>query len=607
MTERDGTQHMRNLERSLMRVRWFGVGLGAYLTVAYTSADGSPIPAYARPASYTALAGLAVLNFVLGLALRRDLSEARLRRIGMAAFAADLGGLWALTWIYSFEQFGATWVILYVGALEGALRYRMRGAMTPVLAAIVIEPLRDLYRLWTFDYRFDISGAVFRVGIMALIAWVAGAMADGLQQERVHAESRAEMLEELAERETSLRRELGAFHQVLLAGVRTGQEMRDALQKMTDEIGHAFGYGSLSVLLSEEDGTLHPAAVYGLSPRVTQDSVAIGEGICGIVAETGRSEIVDDVRADPRYSDADPGARSEIAVPILVQDRVAGVLSAESPEPARFGAEDLTRLERLAAQMALVIENARLLAQERASVERLKELDNMKSDFVAITSHELRTPLTAMQGFIKTLRRPDLNIDHGELQEFLAILDRQSERLARLVEDLLVVSRIDAGALRLQMDTVRIGQLLQHLTEEFGPRADRVELAVDPSLPPMVTDGQRIFQIVRNLVENALKFAPEGTPVRVTALRDEKHLRIEVADSGPGIPPQELARIFDRFHQIGGSMRRRGEGFGLGLYITKKLVEVLGGAIDVESGADRGTTFTVRLPLAAADEVAGTA
>lgn len=595
------------LERSLMRVRWFGLLLGTYLIIFYTPGDGSELPRSAKPSALVVLTCLVLLNGALMIFLRKPPSEASLRRVGVAVFAADAAALWADTWIFSFEEFGATWVILYILTLEGALRYRMKGALAPVLAGVVIEPLRDLYRLWAFDYRFDISAPIFRVGIMAIIAWVAGTMARGLHQERSQAEGRAEMLEELADREASLRRELGAFHQVLLIGVQTGQEMRDALQRMTEQIGRDFGYGSLYVLLLGDDGRLRPVTAYGLHPRVMQQSVAVGEGICGSVAETGKSELIEDVSADPRYYEVDPSTRSEIAVPILVHERVSGVLSAESPEPARFGLDDLPRLERLAAQMAVVIENARLLAQERAAVERLKELDNMKSDFIAITSHELRTPLTAMQGFIKTLRRPDLAIEPSELQEFLAILDRQSDRLARLVEDLLVVSRIDAGALRLQMDTVRIGELLQDMTEEVGPRADRIELAVDPSLPPMVTDGQRIFQIARNLVENGLKFAPEGTPVRVTALRDGSHLRIEVSDAGPGIPPQELARIFDRFHQVGGSMRRRGEGFGLGLYITKKLVEVLGGAIDVQSTTDRGTTFTVRLPLAAADEVAGSA
>lgn len=595
------------LEQSLVRVRWFGITLGFFQIWFFESAEGTRTPASTRPATLAILGGLGIVNVAMMAFLRRPHDERTLHRAGIGAFGADMASLWAITWIFSFEQFGSTWVILYVATLEGALRYRMRGAMTPVLLALVIEPLRDVWRSAAFDFPFNFTHATFRVGIMAIIAWVAGAMARGMHRERAAAESRAEMLEELADREASLRRELSAFHQVLLSGIQTSEDVGAALQAMAEQIGRDFGYGSLYVLLSDDDGRLHPVAAYGLPESVMGWSVGPGEGICGAVATSGRPEIVADVRIDARYFEVDSETRSEIAVPVVVGDHVAGVLSAESPRVGAFGAEDLSRLERLAAQMSLVIENARLLAQERATVERLRELDNMKSDFVAITSHELRTPLTAMQGFIKTLRRPDLAIAPGELQEFLAILDRQSDRLARLVEDLLVVSRIDAGALRLEMDTVRIGELLQHLVEELGPRAERIRLALDPSLPPIVTDGQRIFQIARNLVENALKFAPESSQVRMTALRDDGQLRLEVADSGPGIPEQELGRIFDRFHQVGGSMRRRGEGFGLGLYITKRLVEVLGGTISVDSEVGRGTTFVVRLPLAAAEEAAGSA
>lgn len=596
------------LERALIRLRWFGVLFGSLQILKYTPYEPVHVPGWMRPSSLVVFATLGVLNGTLAIWLRRTRSERDLERAGLAMFVADCAALWAITWIFSFERYGSTWVILYITTLEGALRYQMVGAMMPVVAALALEPLRELYRVGVFGYPFLVRLTTFRLGIMGMVGWAAGAMSGGLQREREEAERRALLLQELAEREGSLRRELSAFHQVLLAGVSRG-DLREALQSMLVQIGRDFGYGNLVVLLMEEDGRLHPVAGYGLPDRVMALSLPPGRGIVGAVVESGEPLVVDDVAEDPRYLEVDPGTRSHVSVPIHVGGRVAGVLTSESPALAAFKTEDVARLGRLTAQMTLVIDNARLLTQERAAVERLRELDTMKSDFVAITSHELRTPLTAMQGFIKTLRRPDLDISREEMDEFLTILDRQSDRLSRLVEDLLVVSRIDAGALRLQMETVEVGRLLQEMLEELGPRATRARLAVDPSLPPMVTDGHRLTQIVRNLVENALKFSPDGAPVRLTAVGEGQRLLIEVSDSGTGIPPEELPRIFDRFHQVGGSMRRRSDGFGLGLYIARRLVEALGGMIEVESELGKGTTFKVALPLAPAgySEIRGTA
>jgi signal transduction histidine kinase len=296
-----------------------------------------------------------------------------------------------------------------------------------------------------------------------------------------------------------------------------------------------------------------------------------------------------------------------MTAPIRFEEKIIGIVDVESREPAHFTRDDVESLDRLAGQIGLVVSNARLLASQQAMVARLQELDAMKSDFVAVTSHELRTPLTAVQGFIRTLRRPDVRLNPNEMEEFLGIVDRQVERLSRLVEELLLTARIDAGTIDLRMDSVDVAEVLGETLSELGDDRTRVRLAVDPSLPRLVTDGQRLGQIARNLIENALKFSPDDEPVRVTAVRHEGSLELEVADRGPGIPDEEAAQIFDRFHQVGGSLRRRGQGLGLGLYIVRNLVDALNGSVQVRSEPGEGSTFVVTLPLVPAAARSSTA
>jgi signal transduction histidine kinase len=292
----------------------------------------------------------------------------------------------------------------------------------------------------------------------------------------------------------------------------------------------------------------------------------------------------------------DPEMRSEMAAPMRFRDELIGVLDVESRSPAAFNDQSVGVLARLADQVALVAHSNRLLSQQRQTVSRLEELDQMKSDFVAITSHELRTPITAIRGFVKTLLRNQDRLSPEQLTNFMTIIDRQSSRLARLVEDLLFISRIEAGTIRLQMEEVSLGTFLREAVESLGPEGrSRVEVRVFPPDAAAVIDPQRMDQIVRNLVENALKFSPPESSVEVE-VRREGRLELAVIDHGVGIHPEDLPRIFDRFHQAGEILRREAEGAGLGLYITKRLTEAMGGAISVTSQPGQGTRFVVSVP-----------
>lgn len=239
------------------------------------------------------------------------------------------------------------------------------------------------------------------------------------------------------------------------------------------------------------------------------------------------------------------------------------------------------------------------LAEEAA--RRMRELDQMKSDFVAITSHELRTPLAAIRGFVNTLIRRIDRLSPEEVREFLGIVDHQTDRLIHLVEDLLVVGRIEAGKLGFDPEQLRPEAFLDQVIHGLGDGASRVRLDPGADVPDFVADPNRLGQILTNLLQNALKFSPEDRPVRLSASvegRDaSERIRFDVADDGIGVAPEDLRRIFERFHQTEAASTRHAEGAGLGLYITKKLVEAMEGSIDVTSELEKGSTFTVRLPL----------
>jgi signal transduction histidine kinase len=186
----------------------------------------------------------------------------------------------------------------------------------------------------------------------------------------------------------------------------------------------------------------------------------------------------------------------------------------------------------------------------------------------------------------------------GDMQDFLRIVDRQAHRLARLVEDLLMASKIEAGELAIVPEPVSPETFLGNLMTSFGDGADRVEMRTVGDVPEVIVlDPYRTEQIMRNLLHNAMKFSPEGSPITLSAAFPGGVIELSVADGGIGIPPDEQGRVFDRFHQASDSLTREKEGAGLGLYITKRLVEAMGGSISLQSEVGAGSTFTVRLPI----------
>jgi signal transduction histidine kinase len=224
----------------------------------------------------------------------------------------------------------------------------------------------------------------------------------------------------------------------------------------------------------------------------------------------------------------------------------------------------------------------------------------VKDEFVASVSHELRTPLTSIVGFTQLLLDES---DDADLQErHLGIVARNAERLDRLVADLLQTARLDQGALRLARSEVDLAQVVRDCLRSAAATAESASVALEDALPPRLlarVDGQRVAQVVDNLVSNAIKYTPGGGRVRVGLARVGDAVELRVADTGIGIEPADRDRLFLRFFRASSAEERSIQGVGLGLSITKAIVEAHGGRIEVDSDPGVGSTFTVRLPGAA--------
>lgn len=238
-----------------------------------------------------------------------------------------------------------------------------------------------------------------------------------------------------------------------------------------------------------------------------------------------------------------------------------------------------------------------LLEKEQHTVDELRELNRMKGEFVAVVSHELRTPITALIGYAKTLRRPEFAVDAVLRDEFLERMERQADRLLRLVENLLIASNLESDRLPVAVGRVLFEDLVREVVEGLAGEASRVRVDVPHDLPVLHTDRQLLSRVLQNLVDNALKYSPDGSPCELTARSEGDRLVFSVQDRGVGIDPQELPRIFDRFYQADSSSTRTFRGAGLGLSLVQDLLAHLGGTIAVDSKPGEGSRFTVTMPF----------
>jgi len=241
-------------------------------------------------------------------------------------------------------------------------------------------------------------------------------------------------------------------------------------------------------------------------------------------------------------------------------------------------------------------------AELRAANTRLQELDRMKDDFVSTVSHELRTPLTSIRAFAEILNdNPDTPA--AKRQQFVGVILKETERLTRLINQILDLAKIESGRAQWAAEPVNLGDTVREAASAtaglFRERDVRLELALPADVPPVIADRDRLMQVLLNLLGNAVKFcAPGEGHVRVTLASSADALRVDVADNGVGIAPEHQAAIFEKFHQVGDTLTEKPQGTGLGLPIARKIIRQFGGELWVQSAPGAGSTFSFTIPLA---------
>jgi signal transduction histidine kinase len=582
----------RLLEQRLVVLRWIVAAFGA-VQVGFAIRDRASDPTFVLPLGVALVVGLTVGNVAIAGAARKA-EGAALEALGILAFALDALVILGLVWLATDGPADPVWVVGYLIPLEGAARWGLLGAALGA-AAFLAGQLLPEFGVAAASSAMKTSAPViaFRAGMALVVGAVAGSFASLSRREAAEAERRARDAEAAAARaeaaaakEGQARGEVAAFHAAAIAEPDMDR-LAPTLQPTVEAIAKELGCDALGILVRDRGSAGEVGfvayGVYGDPGYLRGDRLFPASAPVAAAALEGAAVI----------------APPDAVVPMVVRGEIVGALHERSANGGGLDDERGELLRGLADQLGLVLESARLRADQAATVQRLRELDEMKSDFVAITSHELRTPLSGIRGFVDMLRRrgSDLTIDQRD--EYLSIVLTQTDRLIRLVEDLLVVSRVEAGKLSLEPTEVEVRQLLEHVTNGLGEAAASVRIEEGTEAPVrMVADPNRLIQVLTNLVHNAVKFSPAGATV---ALRwrtsAEGTVSFDVVDPGPGIPESEVGRIFERFHQRESSLTHT-EGFGLGLYISKLLTEAMGGWIDVSSAVGEGSTFTVTLPSA---------
>jgi PAS domain S-box-containing protein len=312
---------------------------------------------------------------------------------------------------------------------------------------------------------------------------------------------------------------------------------------------------------------------------------------------------LDDVTQDPRYGQNPPHhgmptghlpVRSYLAVPVkTASGGVLGGLFFGHSRPGVFTEDDEQLAIGISAWASIALENARLYASAR-------EADRLKDEFLAVLSHELRTPLNAILGYSRLLRGGILSGEKAT--QGLETLERNANSLTQIVEDVLDVSRIVSGKIRLDVQPVELPLVVHNAIATVQPAADakavRLQTTIDPRVGPVSGDPNRLQQVAWNLLSNAVKFTPKGGRVQIRVERVNSHIEIVVSDTGIGIPGDFLPHVFERFRQADSGLTRQTAGLGLGLSIVRHIVEMHGGSVQVASdGEGKGATFRVRLPL----------
>ena len=301
-----------------------------------------------------------------------------------------------------------------------------------------------------------------------------------------------------------------------------------------------------------------------------------------------------------RYPNRRSVSRTLLMVPLVRDDKGLGVIALRRTYVQPFTPEQIKLLETFADQAVIAIENVRLFKEIQDKSRELEIANRHKSEFLAGMSHELRTPLNAIIGFSEVLQEKMFGEVNEKQAEYLEDIHSSGAHLLSLINDILDLSKIEAGRMDLELSSFDIaaaaGNALTLIRERATRNGVKLELQADPQVQQWTADERKFKQIMLNLLSNAVKFTPTGGTIAVRLRRVDGSVEIAVSDTGVGITPEDQALVFEEFRQVGGDSLKKSEGTGLGLALTKKFVELHGGSIGLHSEMGKGSTFTFTLP-----------
>ncbi|MGQ9474717.1 MAG: ATP-binding protein [Actinomycetota bacterium] len=468
-----------------------------------------------------------------------------------------------------------------------------------LLARMIAKPLRSLQvaaeklGLGDLDSRVDVGGGVE----VQNLATSFNRMAEALQTSHL-------MLEDKVRQRTA---ELRTLYGMVfsLCGSRDPDEiLQRALQAVMDFASCEMGWCYLAA--EESFQLLYRRTPDGRAGELPERLVT-GEGPLGEVLSAGEAVFLEPGEGElhPELTDLFPGG-SAIILPLRSPRRTLGLICVASSGVAHLGEDSRRTLSALAGEVGTTLENAVLYRELQAHVEELeranrelRSLDELKSNFISIITHELKQPLSLISGYAQTLRDYYENLTYEEEIQCLQVILERTEFLSGLVDELLDLSLLEMGKVRLHKEQCDLEALARKVASQQQARNPNQPVVVDfdPNLPRVMADARRMEQVLTNLVSNAAKFSEGKGEIRVEGRSAGDRVRVRVLDRGIGIDPSQLRRIFDRFYQVDASMKRPYSGVGLGLFICRELVEAHGGEIWAENRPGEGAVITFEIPL----------
>lgn len=369
-------------------------------------------------------------------------------------------------------------------------------------------------------------------------------------------------------------------------------------------------------LYSVEGDILRLVACEGLCPEFKKKAVIrnMGDGIPGMAAQLKKALTMDisEFPSPPLLPYiTKEGLVSFIGTPLLSKGKVVGALALGTKKKRIFTQDDLDLLFSIGNVIGIAVENARLYSESKENLEKLqktyeelKTLDRMKDEFMSNVSHELKTPLISIKGYSELLYDEKLGGRLDEQKKSLEAIIRNADRLTRLINSILFITRFQSGKIEFRSKSVDIDEIMQISIEDLKNPMDKKQITFEKELSAVSRlrgDKDRLVEVITNLLDNAIKFTPVGGKITLKALDEGENVHITISDNGIGIPADIIPKLFTRFYQVDASTSRKYGGTGLGLYITKTIIDATGGKIWIESEVQKGTTVHILIPAAKAE------